>query len=77
MNAKLDPCPFCGGSARLELPATSSIGLPEIRCSGCGAAVSFSSCRGWSETPEKWNMRHGKDAAHDEGGSKAQSQGKP
>ena len=76
MDAKLDPCPFCGGSARLEMPATS-IGLPEIRCRMCGAAVKFRGCEEWSETPGKWNARNEKGVNNDKGRSETQSQGKP
>ncbi|MFA6270917.1 MAG: hypothetical protein WC657_06965 [Candidatus Paceibacterota bacterium] len=53
--AKLQPCPFCAGTARL----TPSLidGFPDcVICDCCGATVCDSPAEGLSAT-EQWNRR--------------------
>lgn len=50
MSARLKPCPFCGGEAKLY----ESVALYKVRCNDCGASAFGISVK---EVVASWNRR--------------------
>jgi Lar family restriction alleviation protein len=53
---ELKPCPFCGGTARID---EGMRGYPCILCGTCGASSDYASTDDVSEAISAWNTRHG------------------
>ncbi len=56
-NTKLKPCPFCGGTAVLESCTTYSSTFYGVRCTGCGAFVTFIGNEKKNFSGKAWNGR--------------------
>ena len=65
MSEKLKPCPFCGSSEMTVYNPSTSFGLFQIICSGCGAMVSFKERRRIKTAAEAWNRRDGESKNYD------------
>lgn len=53
-NQKLKPCPFCGGKVQDRVGYQ---GITFIKCSNCGAIVSFEGNEAYQQATEAWNRR--------------------
>jgi hypothetical protein len=58
MTDKLKPCPFCGGSARIQRNGNYRVSM-QIGCDNCGAFLESGDVVGLTDfNSYKWNQRH-------------------